>query len=107
MREVERSHLACTRPVIFLWEFEGRGGDQGESKNAALDLLQDLVVRAHRYKLSGYDRHVLTDDPLAPAVKRWWSRCCEGFVPVFWGDFCLGDRLALLHHVAATAAKQY
>lgn len=67
----------------FSLESEGRGGDQGESKNAALDLLQDLVVRAHRYKVSGYDRRVLTDDPLAPAVRRWWSHCCEGFVPTF------------------------
>lgn len=46
--------LVQRRPVVFLQESEGRGGDQGESKNAALDLLQDLVGRAHRQKLSGY-----------------------------------------------------
>lgn len=76
--------LACMRrPVLFLQAAEGSGGDQGESKNAALGLLQDLVLRAHGYKLSGYDRDALVDDPLALAVKRWWLCCCEGFVLIF------------------------
>lgn len=55
----------------------------GESKNAALGLLQDLVLTAHGYKLSRCDRCVLVDDPLAPAVKIWWLCCCEGVVPIF------------------------
>lgn len=32
------------RPVILLSKAGGRRGDQGESRNVALDSLQDLVV---------------------------------------------------------------
>lgn len=32
------------RPVIFLSKAGGRRGDQGESRNVALDSLQDFVV---------------------------------------------------------------